>query len=396
MQAYYQQALVTLAADRAIGDHESFLQDHLSVGNSYKLPFIDKDGEVKGSFFVGSEYKSPEDEEQRSHLAQRAWTLQEDWLSVRSIHFYSDQMVWECQTDTLWASDIAPQWIVKPARRQLLHPEWKDLNLLWFETVDEYASRRLTVSSDLFPAISGLARAVRSRSTSEMTYAAGIWLEDWQRGILWSSKGFATQRTSDQYIAPSWSWGSLEFKRSLVEEYCTTYQARKISSWWCPYERIRELPTNRHDNTSILLDCKMETMDGDVYGRISSGILSLRGCTLALSSSLQNTYKYYIEGDPKSGLIGGKEKASTNTLTQPRYPLSFTLDTFQHGFSLPNDWAEDLLIMDIARMREYQWALVLRPVPGSRFYERVGVMEFDCESEFSKDEAWEVRDIDII
>ena len=148
----------------------------------------------------------------------------------------------------------------------------------------------------------------------------------------------------------------------------------------------------------------MEMMDGDVYGRIYSGILSLRGRTLALSSSLQNTHKYYIEGsgftnDTNSGLIGGKEKASTNTLTQPRYPLSFMLDTFQH---VPNDGAEDLLVMEIARMHgwmensEYQWALVLRPVPESRYYERVGVMNFDCESQFSKDEAWEVRDIDII
>jgi hypothetical protein len=50
MQAYYQQAVVTLAADRAVGDHEGFLQDHLSLGNSYELPFVDKDGEVKGSF----------------------------------------------------------------------------------------------------------------------------------------------------------------------------------------------------------------------------------------------------------------------------------------------------------------------------------------------------------
>jgi hypothetical protein len=46
---------------------------HVSVGSSYELPFVDKDGEVNGSFFVGPEYKSPE--ERRSHLAQRAWAL---------------------------------------------------------------------------------------------------------------------------------------------------------------------------------------------------------------------------------------------------------------------------------------------------------------------------------
>jgi hypothetical protein len=402
MQAYYQQALITLAADRAIGDHEGFLQDHLSVGNSYELPFVDKDGEVKGTFFVGSKHKSPD--KQRSPLAQRAWTLQEDWLSMRSIHFCSDQMVWECQEDTLWASDSAPQLILEPPRRQILcltnqvirtSGRQQTPTLLWLETVNEYAGRRLTVFSDFFPAISGLARAVRSQSTSEMTYAAGIWLEDWRRGILWSSDGLAMKRKSDRYIAPSWSWGSLELDRSCVGQH---------SEWWRPYRRllIHFQDAEVLDSTAILLDCKIEAMDGDVYGRISSGILSLRGRTLHLSSSLRNSYPYYIEwpgasDETNSGLIESKEKDSFNTWIPQR--LFFILDNFQPRFPMPSGWADDLLIMDIARMgqrSERQWALVLRPVPASRFYERVGIMNFNGDSGFSKYEAWEVQDIDII
>jgi hypothetical protein len=163
------------------------------------------------------------------------------------------------------------------------------------------------------------------------------------------------------------------------------------------------------DSTAILLDCKIETMDGDVYGRISSGMLSLRSRTLPLSSSLQNTYAYYIEGpgsrdETSSGLIEGKEKASSDALRQLPYWLSFLIDSFPPDFSMPPDKFDDLLVMDISRMRrrgidcisECQWALALRPVPESRFYERVGVMNFECDSCFSTEEAWEVRDIDII
>jgi hypothetical protein len=412
MQAYYQQAVVTLAADRAVGDHEGFLQDHLGVGNSYELPFVDEDGEIKGTFFIGSKHKSAD--QQRSPLAQRAWTLQEDWLSVRSIHFYSDQMVWECQKDTLWASDSAPQFIAEPPRRQFLCPtnietsgqQQKEPTLLWLNTVHEYAGRRRTVPSDVFPAISGLARAVHSLSTSKMTYAAGIWLEDWRRGIMWSCAGYATRRTSGQYIAPSWSWASLEFEGSFVEDYWATYsfqyQTHNHSRWWRPYEQILLPNSEVFDSTAILLDCKIETMDGDVYGRVSSGILSLRGRTLRLSSYLENIYAYSIKSpglpyDTPSDLIGGKEKAPTDTLSQ----LFFILDTFQPGSLTPNDWANDLLVMDIACLdysgvSECQWALVLRPVPGSRFYERVGVLTFECDSCFSNEEGWEVRDIDVI
>jgi hypothetical protein len=165
---------------------------------------------------------------------------------VRSIHFHSDQMVWECQTNTLWASDRVPKFLAEPPRRQPLCPmnigtsgqQRKEPTLLWLNTVNEYADRRRTVASDVFPAISGLARAVHSLSTSKMAYAAGIWLEDWRRGILWACGGYVTKRTSGQYIAPSWSWGSLEFERSSVEAYWTAYQTHKFSWWWCPYGRI--------------------------------------------------------------------------------------------------------------------------------------------------------------
>jgi len=34
-------------------------------------------------------------------LNQRAWVLQEQWLSARTLHFAKDQLFWSCKTDAL-------------------------------------------------------------------------------------------------------------------------------------------------------------------------------------------------------------------------------------------------------------------------------------------------------
>jgi hypothetical protein len=70
----------------------------------------------------------------------------------------------------------------------------------WLSTVDEYLDRVLTFFTDLFPAISGLAQEIQTRLPPEAEYAAGILLEDWQRGI--PSSLMDRGRVRETYIAP--------------------------------------------------------------------------------------------------------------------------------------------------------------------------------------------------
>jgi hypothetical protein len=55
--------------------------------------------------------------------------------------------------------------------------------LCWRTIVEEYSSRELTRASDKLPALSGLAHMVQAAIGSE--YAAGLWFNDFLRGLLW-------------------------------------------------------------------------------------------------------------------------------------------------------------------------------------------------------------------
>lgn len=53
----------------------------------------------------------------------------------------------------------------------------------WRTIVEEYSSRELTRASDKLPALSGLAHLVQASVGSQ--YAAGLWVNDFLRGLLW-------------------------------------------------------------------------------------------------------------------------------------------------------------------------------------------------------------------
>jgi hypothetical protein len=71
--------------------------------------------------------------------------------------------------------------------------------------IEDYTSRSLSVESDRFPALSGVAKAVANFEGD--LYIAGLWLSDIERGLLWSPVGACTRPA--EWRAPSWSWASV-------------------------------------------------------------------------------------------------------------------------------------------------------------------------------------------
>jgi hypothetical protein len=55
----------------------------------------------------------------------------------------------------------------------------------WYKLVQKYSLCRLTYATDLFPALSGLAKAFANLLKDE--YIAGLWRNDLLNGLLWSS-----------------------------------------------------------------------------------------------------------------------------------------------------------------------------------------------------------------
>lgn len=84
---------------------------------------------------------------------------------------------------------------------------------MWLKVVDDYSRRGLTYVTDTFPAISGLvslfAKALKGR------YLAGLWLgSHLSFSLLW--RAVEPVKPSAEYLAPSWSWASIQ---SPVENY---------------------------------------------------------------------------------------------------------------------------------------------------------------------------------
>lgn len=101
----------------------------------------------------------------------------------------------------------------------------------WYELVEEFSSRNLTVDTDILPAIAGAAfrfRALFSEGQHSpgkaATYVAGLWQEDLRHGLFWGArtKMMHNTRVGNSYYFyrlsrptgqsqtrfPSWSWAS--------------------------------------------------------------------------------------------------------------------------------------------------------------------------------------------
>ncbi|KAJ5640994.1 hypothetical protein N7528_000619 [Penicillium herquei] len=145
---------------------------------------------------------------ENSIWSARCWTYQEYLFSPRKLFFgdmihYREKRRFETETGIVLAYEI---WSI-PAQGSDSQFETRG----WYNTVQQYASKGLTKSTDRLPAISAIARRVSSIIRTD--YLAGLWLSDIQHGLFWTTSGGTI--TLDEYLnprkpyaAPSWSWAS--------------------------------------------------------------------------------------------------------------------------------------------------------------------------------------------
>lgn len=151
-------------------------------------------------------------------LLARAWAFQERLLSTRIIHYTSSELIWECKTvlacectrirPNIRNSDSILRLISEDFVKQLtLGP---DLPVQWYRIVRQYSERGLTNESDIFPALSGIAKKLQAFGMG--VYLAGIWSSDLIRGMLWFPDPEPTRRRAEN--VPTWSWASIVGKVS--------------------------------------------------------------------------------------------------------------------------------------------------------------------------------------
>ena len=157
-----------------------------------------------------------------SPLSHRAWAVQETLLSSRTIFFASDQLYWECCESRCteahphkdsWGNKLGEDLNHKSEFAQLR--KGKSLSqaefvVMWGSILRDYTLGRLSRPSDKLMAISGIAQAVKAIRPNE-EYLAGLWRSDLLRSLLWIGyPGGEKSSRFETYVAPSWSWASVE------------------------------------------------------------------------------------------------------------------------------------------------------------------------------------------
>ncbi|KAH7082112.1 heterokaryon incompatibility protein-domain-containing protein, partial [Paraphoma chrysanthemicola] len=209
----YSDATITICAANATDDAEGFLRQRQRPPTAtieIRWPSLEENvrKDQLTRFYVHREHDS---RDRKDFLSERAWCMQERYLSPRLISFAQDAIEWECFEAEVWETS-------RPGSTSGLsifsgRDDDQRLYSKWAEMVEHYSRRALTYTTDTLPALS----AVASRAATAMgdEYLAGLWRKDLLRWLLWRGVryGGGFNRTenptrSEVNHAPSWSWAS--------------------------------------------------------------------------------------------------------------------------------------------------------------------------------------------
>ncbi|TAQ83957.1 hypothetical protein B7494_g7719 [Chlorociboria aeruginascens] len=143
----------------------------------------------------------------------------------------------------------------------------------WSMFISSYSRADLTYIEDRLVAIAGLARILSSNTG--LRYAAGLWVIQLPRQLLWNFAHSGRQpKQIEKYVAPSWSWAS---------------NPGILSSRGLQLEPILET-MGAMDLIKVLSIDVQGVMQNDTmpFGQVKSGLLRIRGRLLPISLDLRN------------------------------------------------------------------------------------------------------------
>jgi hypothetical protein len=312
MAAIYRDAWVVFSADISTSMTSGFLHSekidgiiesqqyrHGRLGPGIEIAKVQSEGTMRSVFarehvmhrdyatlFEEGELGGPRSITQPLH--RRGWTLQEQMLATRMIHFTDLELVWECKSHLrceckeldcrlgdegvngrpTWHCGISGAPFTRNTRAHMelaltaasKNNDRAAMYSLWRATVEEALRRDLTYESDLLPALAGIADLFQRAGTG--TYLAGHWLENMPAELLWGfDTRFFPERTTS-YRAPSWSWASV---RTLFDGEGEVFWGR---IGWSPNSQVK---TFCH-----VLGAGCTPRGVNPLGEISGGCLTLR------------------------------------------------------------------------------------------------------------------------
>lgn len=318
-----------------------------------------------------------ENDVEDSVLNERAWVVQERFLSARVIHFSANQVYWEC-LQTLASETFPnslpvtpkPHWmsnfpLVKynlwqvTNHDQLNAPLEDDRYRAWQALVRIYSACDLTKDKDKLVAIAGVVR-VLSR-TADDDFVCGLYKPRFLEELCWyrSDSRLERQFHVNTWRAPSWSWAAHNVTAlpSSVRHHIACQELKTLA-------RVASIDVEK-----------------DVFGQVSYASIRLVGKLLDVS--LTRTRKPELVSISRDGVSIG------DSLLSPEFPLisiNVRLDdqsteyqkTFQFEVTLVPMFSCECSWPHAQSPRaERIFALILQRCPaGDNKYTRLGFGEF--------------------
>ncbi|KIW99704.1 uncharacterized protein Z518_11117 [Rhinocladiella mackenziei CBS 650.93] len=227
MTAVYQNAYTVIGADMSLDSHNGFLKTE-SGGHYFDQGVLIAAIDSEESLIYARPMMFHENpcpifkNGPPEPLSKRAWTMQEQMLASRMIHFAKREMIWECNSALLCeCMELDGQYspFAINQKPMLMTSHWSVKNFkTWYKVVEEVTNRNITKPGDILPCLSGLAR--RFQDAGAGTYLAGLWLDDLLLGLLWEGSQHCSRATP--YRAPSWSWASVRVDNSYISPHFRT------------------------------------------------------------------------------------------------------------------------------------------------------------------------------
>lgn len=277
MSSVYGGSTINIAATGAInGNLGCFLKPEGYVGKVRFTGTIDGH-EMAWDIAPSRFYKSVA----RSHLAGRAWSVQERLLAPRTLFFSDTELFWGCNlTD---ASESFPEGTPPFMTRHLFHLEKEPLSHSWDTIVSLYTLGELTFSEDKLVAISGIARVVQEETHDQ--YLAGLCRKDIEFQLCWGATRQRPQHIN--YRAPSWSWAS-------IDGMVTSMTADKKS---------------QYKHCAHVVDAYTTPSAQDPLGKVSGGQITFSCTSMLLGELHESGHKHQLK--PLSS-IGYRVKVSSS------------------------------------------------------------------------------------
>ncbi|KAI0333430.1 HET-domain-containing protein [Cubamyces sp. BRFM 1775] len=391
MRNVYRHAYITINAASAEKVSDGFLEDRRPLDCQLVLPVAcPKDLTGQPVSAVGNLHISDNMYDTWPGLDRiwvttgwRGWCLQEELLSTRSLVFSPWTVQLRCQTTTqniggafhnnLFDVPRLPDTIFHATRIKRHSDEWVSLRLRWHGIVEEYSRRKLTYPEDKFLACAGLAEMFAVALGSN--YVAGTWEDDFLLDdLLWYCRNLLRPRPT-VYLAPSWSWASVDAPVTYILPLTPT-------------------TTSRLSDMAQVVGCDIVAQDESFcYGPVSGGHLVLRA----------RLFPGRLDGSKATGGQVSLGSGSTQVPLRSYFDCSDDTDTDSEGlWAVPlqrygpnlDSWCAGLLVQ-LVRSRlgspQHTCRGAWTPVENLMTFRRVGYFEVGQTDDMRKlgwDKEW--------